>query len=153
MDNDQLVSAEIHPLTSDLLDEEAQEALTEREVVPPIERSVYLDAYLAPFKPFLERDTVTEIIVNRPGEVWIEDATLPGMKRIVIPRIDDQLVQRLAEQVARVSHQGINREHPLLRRNFARWRACAILRSACRAQTLGHGHSPPSAAGFAAGCL
>ncbi|MFN2099883.1 P-type DNA transfer ATPase VirB11 [Altererythrobacter sp. MF3-039] len=78
------------------------------------QRSVYLDAYLAPFREWLERDTVTEILVNRPGEVWIEDASQPGMQRIDRPDIDDQLVQRLAEQVARVSHQGINREHPLL---------------------------------------
>src|SRR3546814_8226734 len=46
--------------------------------------------------------------------VWIEDAADPGMKRVETPDIDDRLVQRLAEQVARVSHQGINREHPLL---------------------------------------
>ncbi|MGI8943138.1 MAG: P-type DNA transfer ATPase VirB11 [Qipengyuania sp.] len=78
------------------------------------ERSVYLDAYLAPFQQWLERDTVTEILVNRPGEVWIEDAAHPGMQKIVMPDVDDRLVQRLAEQVARVSHQGINREHPLL---------------------------------------
>ena len=86
--------------------------------VPPVdlqgERSVYLDAYLAPFREWLERDTVTEIIVNRPGEVWIEDASDPGMCRIARRDIDDRLIQRLAEQVARVSHQGINREHPLL---------------------------------------
>ncbi|MGB3470215.1 MAG: P-type DNA transfer ATPase VirB11, partial [Erythrobacter sp.] len=31
------------------------------------ERSVYLDAYLAPFKRWLDRDTVTEIMVNQPG--------------------------------------------------------------------------------------
>lgn len=78
------------------------------------ERSVYLDAYLAPFAHWLARDTITEIIVNRPGEVWIEDAATPGMQRLDAPEIDDRLVQRLAEQVARVSHQGINREHPLL---------------------------------------
>jgi type IV secretion system protein VirB11 len=78
------------------------------------DRSVYLDAYLAPFRRWLERDTVTEIMVNGPGEVWIEDASDPGFKRIETPEIDDRLVQRLAEQVARVSHQGINREHPLL---------------------------------------
>lgn len=77
-------------------------------------RSVYLDAYLAPFRAWLERETVTEILVNRPGEVWIEDAAHAGMQRIAVPEIDDRLVQRLAEQVARVSHQGINREHPLL---------------------------------------
>ena len=77
--------------------------------------SVYLEAYLAPFRQWLDRDTVTEIIVNRPGEVWIEDAAVQGgMQRIETDTITDILVQRLAEQVARVSHQGINREHPLL---------------------------------------
>ncbi|HAU22072.1 MAG TPA: P-type DNA transfer ATPase VirB11 [Erythrobacter sp.] len=76
--------------------------------------SVYLDAYLAPFRQWLDRDTVTEIIVNRPGEIWIEDASDPGMKKLDAPEINDKLIQRLAEQVARVSHQGINREHPLL---------------------------------------
>ncbi|MXO63886.1 P-type DNA transfer ATPase VirB11 [Qipengyuania oceanensis] len=92
------MSADIHSLPSD----------------NPVERSVYLDAYLAPFREWLERDTVTEILVNRPGEVWVEDAAQPGMQRIETDAIDDRLVQRLAEQVARVSHQGINREHPLL---------------------------------------
>lgn len=80
----------------------------------PLERSVYLDAYLAPFSEWLERESVTEILVNRPGEVWVEDATKPGMQRIKRDEINNQLLQRLAEQVARVSHQGINREHPLL---------------------------------------
>ncbi len=78
------------------------------------ERSVYLDAYLAPFSEWLERESVTEILVNQPGEVWIEDASKPGMQRITHDEIDSQLLQRLAEQVARISHQGINREHPLL---------------------------------------
>lgn len=80
----------------------------------PAPRSVYLDAYLGPFRQWLDRETVTEILVNRPGELWIEDAERPGMQRIDLPEIDDQLLQRLAEQVARISHQGINREHPLL---------------------------------------
>jgi type IV secretion system protein VirB11 len=74
--------------------------------------SVYLEAYLRPFAPWLASPSVTEIIVNRPGEVWIEDDT--GMHHMPAPLIDDLLLQRLAEQVARVTHQGINREHPLL---------------------------------------
>lgn len=78
------------------------------------ERSVYLEAYLRPFAEWLERDTVTEILVNRPGEIWIEDAAVGGMQKVLRSDIDDRLIQRLAEQVARVSHQGINREHPLL---------------------------------------
>ena len=88
----------------------------EQLVEPPIEaeRSVYLDAYLAPFRRWLDRDTVTEILVNRPGEVWVEDSARSGMQVHAMPEVDDRLIQRLAEQVARVSHQGINREHPLL---------------------------------------
>jgi type IV secretion system protein VirB11 len=97
------VTGSVHPSAPD-----------EAEVIQLNRRSVYLDAYLAPFAQWLARDTVTEIIVNRPGEVWIEDAAEAGMQRIAAPEIDDRLVQRLAEQVARVSHQGINREHPLL---------------------------------------
>jgi type IV secretion system protein VirB11 len=94
------VSAEIHHLP---------------EAAPPMMGgSVYLDAYLAPFREWLTRDSVTEILVNQPGEVWVEDAAHPGMQRIERAEIDDKLIQRLAEQVARVSHQGINREHPLL---------------------------------------
>ncbi len=98
------MSADIHPLQPGTDDSSALSG----------ERSVYLDAYLAPFRRWLDRDTVTEIMVNQPGEVWIEDAASPGMQRLEVPEIDDRLVQRLAEQVARVSHQGINREHPLL---------------------------------------
>lgn len=106
------MSADIHPLPPFGGEEPGEEA----ETLAPVdgERSVYLDAYLAPFRQWLDRDTITEIIVNRPGEVWIEDAASPGMQKISMPQIDDRLVQRLAEQVARVSHQGINREHPLL---------------------------------------
>jgi type IV secretion system protein VirB11 len=80
----------------------------------PLAGSAYLDAYLGPFRQWLECDTVTDILVNGPGEVWIEDSRHAQMQRIEAPEIDDRLVQRLAEQVARVSHQGINREHPLL---------------------------------------
>jgi len=98
------VTGTVHPLQPGR-DEPAAE---------PAVRSVYLEAYLAPLRPWLDRATVTELLVNRPGELWVEDAAHPGMQRIELPELDDRLLQRLAEQVARVSHQGINREHPLL---------------------------------------
>lgn len=109
------MAADIHPLP-DPFGVAAQSAgLAKPPVEPQIASgSVYLDAYLAPFREWLERDTVTEILVNKPGEIWIEDAATPGMQQISDPSITDKLIQRLAEQVARVSHQGINREHPLL---------------------------------------
>ena len=106
----------------DILMEEIQAAMLDMkspeqamtEAPPVLSRSVYLDAYLAPLRRWLDCETVTEILANRPGEVWIEDAAHPGMQRIALPDMTEQLLQRLAEQVARISHQGINREHPLL---------------------------------------
>lgn len=73
----------------------------------------YLDLYLQPLAPWLERDDVTDIFVNRPGELWAE--TLGGgVERAEVPELDEPLLWRLARQIASTSHQGVNREHPLL---------------------------------------
>ncbi len=37
-----------------------------------IGEGVYLRTYLAPFAPWLDRPDVTDILVNKPGEVWID---------------------------------------------------------------------------------
>lgn len=73
---------------------------------------VYLDAFLAPLADFLERPDVTDIYINRPGELWLETAT--GTERHELPTLDDATLWRLARQIAAASDQGINREHPLL---------------------------------------
>lgn len=91
-----------------------QSTLDDPSSPPAPLHSVYLDAYLKPFRKWLDLESVTEILVNRPGEIWVEDAAQPGMQCVRVADVDDQLLQRLAEQVARISHQGINREHPLL---------------------------------------
>ncbi|MCW3796883.1 P-type DNA transfer ATPase VirB11 [Sphingomonas sp. BN140010] len=75
---------------------------------------VYLAAYLRPFRRWLERDDISEIIVNGCGEVWIEAAGEMRLTRVDAPEVDDLLVRRLAEQVARTTHQGVSRERPLL---------------------------------------
>ena len=75
---------------------------------------VYLAALLAPFQPWLGRDDVTEIMVNRPGEAWIETAGSAALAREAAPDIDDRLIEQLAYQIARQTHQGINRERPML---------------------------------------
>jgi len=61
----------------------------------------------------LARDDVTDIYVNRPGEVWVE--TIGGaIERHDAPGLDTATLDRLARQIAALSHQGISREHPLL---------------------------------------
>lgn len=76
--------------------------------------NVYLNSYLAPFEAWLAADDVTEILVNQPHEVWVERMGADEMECHDAPAIDAQLLGRLAQQVARISHQGINRESPLL---------------------------------------
>jgi type IV secretion system protein VirB11 len=73
---------------------------------------VYLDAFLAPLAPYLERSDVTDLYINAPGEIWLE--TGAGTERHDAPGLDDALLWRLARQIAAASDQGINREHPLL---------------------------------------
>ena len=73
----------------------------------------YLHIYLQPFAAHLQRPDVTDIYVNRPGEIWVE--TLGGAaERHDAPGLDESSLMRLARQVASLSHQGISREHPLL---------------------------------------
>jgi type IV secretion system protein VirB11 len=98
---------------------------------------VYLRAYLRPFAPLLEQPDVTEVMVNRPGEVWIERAGQPAMVRIEAPDVDDILLGRLAAQIARTTHQGVNRESPLL---------AAVLAGGERVQMIG---PPATRAGWA----
>ena len=77
------------------------------------ESQVYLRSYLAPFAELLARDDVTDIYVNRPGEVWAE--TLGGgIERHQLPTLSRSVLARLAVQIAAWTHQGVNRAHPLL---------------------------------------
>jgi type IV secretion system protein VirB11 len=74
---------------------------------------VYLRSCLAPFEQVLARPDVTDIYVNRPGELWLE--TLGGgIERHDNARLTELVLARLARQVAALSHQGVSREHPLL---------------------------------------
>lgn len=77
------------------------------------EGGVYLRAFLAPFAQWLERADITDILVNEPGEVWFETRSGP-LTRVEAPQVSATMLQRLAQQIAATSHQGVNREHPLL---------------------------------------
>lgn len=74
---------------------------------------VYLESYLAPLAHLLGRVDVTDVYINAPGEVWVE--TLGGDTELhQTPELSSVVLTRLARQIAAHSHQGINREHPIL---------------------------------------
>lgn len=94
---------------------------------------VYLRALLTPLQVMLERGDVTDIYINRPGELWIE--TLGGAtERHDASELDDASLLRLARQIAAYSHQGISRESPLL---------AAVLPDGSRVQVV----APPASRG------
>ncbi len=77
-----------------------------------IGEGVYLRTYLAPLAPWLDRPDVTDILVNRPGEVWVDGPH--GCVRVEAPEVSAITLQRLAQQIAAATNQGVSREHPLL---------------------------------------
>jgi type IV secretion system protein VirB11 len=74
---------------------------------------VYLDAYLRPLASWLQQPDVTDILINAPGEVWVETLEGPAIRRDA-PELTDSALWRLGAQIAAAAHQGLNREHPLL---------------------------------------
>lgn len=82
-------------------------------MLTPDRQHVYLSHYLIQISPYLCRGDVTDIYINRPGEIWLE--TSQGqVERHQVDTLDASTIERFARQVAALSHQGINREHPLL---------------------------------------
>lgn len=77
------------------------------------EAGYYLDSFLAPLAPVLERADVTDIWINRPGEIWVESLG-GGINQIAEPGLNLKLLERLAKQIAAQSSQGISRAQPLL---------------------------------------
>lgn len=75
--------------------------------------NIYLESCLAPLAPFLARADLTDIYINRPGEVWLE--TQGGyIERAEVQELNFNVLLRLARQIAATTDQGISREHPLL---------------------------------------
>ena len=73
----------------------------------------YLDSFLAPLAPWLSRADVTDIWINRPGELWVE-ALGGGIERYEDATLTEDLLRRLARQLAAFGSQGISRSQPLL---------------------------------------
>ena len=71
-----------------------------------------LDSYLLPLKEILERDGVSEVSINKPGEVWIEIGG--DMVSEQLPPFDFDHLKSLARLVAQSTEQRVSEEEPLL---------------------------------------
>ena len=74
--------------------------------------TVALETFAAPLMDLLERDGVSELSINRPGEVWLEVGDT--MERHEVPRLTLDHLKQLARLAAQYTEQLISEEHPLL---------------------------------------
>ncbi len=71
-----------------------------------------LDSYLLPIKAILDQDGVSEVSINRPGEIWVE--VKGDMVFHPLPEFDFEHLKSLARLVAQSTDQRISEEEPLL---------------------------------------
>lgn len=69
---------------------------------------------LAPLTQYLDDPKVTEIAVNKPGEVWLGKQGQRNMESVLIPDLDFSLLSSLSDVIASYTNQETDRERPLL---------------------------------------
>jgi type IV secretion system protein VirB11 len=76
------------------------------------QRDTALRAYLAPLRPWLDAPGVTDLAINRPGEVFVEQHA--RWQRHDAPGLTFEHLQALARALATFTGQHIDEQHPLL---------------------------------------
>jgi type IV secretion system protein VirB11 len=71
-----------------------------------------LETYLLPFKHIFAEEGVNELMINKPGEAWVEKAG--DLRLELIPEIDIDHLLGLGRLVAQSTDQKISEENPLL---------------------------------------
>lgn len=92
--------------------------------------SVALNAYLKPLLPFLDRPGVSELCINKPGELWLEEKG-----RFVYetaPELTENRLRLLADLVAENNHKNLSQSKPLLSATLPTGERCQfVLPPAC----------------------
>ena len=85
------------------------------DVQPPEPRgTAALRTHLRPLQRWFDAQGVTEVSVNRPGEVWIARQGEPFMERHAAEDLTGEVLLALAHQVATSTEQEVSAERPLL---------------------------------------
>lgn len=94
-----------------------------------------LETFLAPLKPVFARDGVSEVSINRPGEIWIEQRG--EMQREEIPELTLEHLKSMGRLVAQSTEQSISEETPILSASLPNgFRIQVMFPPACEAGTV-----------------
>ena len=77
-------------------------------------RSPLLEAELQPLRRFLDQDDISELSINRPGELFIERLGRNDMEQVISSEFTSAWIGKLAERVAGSTDQLVNAERPIL---------------------------------------
>ena len=86
---------------------------------------IVLERYLAPLAPFLAQPDLTEIVVNRPGEVFTEGPG--GWQRHERPDLNHAHLMHLATAAAGYTRQDIASDHPIVSTTLPGEERCQIV--------------------------
>lgn len=73
---------------------------------------ILLQNHLKPIEKFLNDPSISEISINRPGEVWLERGS--AMFCQSVPEFNLRHLKDLSQLIATYTNQQMNEEHPLL---------------------------------------
>lgn len=70
------------------------------------------EGLLAPLKPWLDDNAVSEILLNKPQEVFVEKGGV--LKHVDVPELTEQTVDMLFQLIANENQQALSPQQPLL---------------------------------------
>jgi type IV secretion system protein VirB11 len=105
--------------------------------------NVALLSYLEPLDRFFAIDGINEVLINKPGEIWVE---LRGeMKKYEISALTFDHLRGLADLVARSTEQMISEEKPLLSGTLPNgFRVQVVIPPACETGSICYAIRKPS---------
>lgn len=84
-----------------------------------------LERYLEPLRPFLDDEDLTEVVVNRPGEVFTEGRG--GWARYDVPALSHPHLKSLCTAAAAFTRQDIGPEHPVISTTLPGGERCQVV--------------------------
>lgn len=101
-----------------------------------MKNNIALETYLTPFKSIFDEAGVNEVMINRPGEVWVEKKG--SYRQELMKDLDFSHLAGLARLIAQSTEQVISEEKPLLSATLPNgYRVQVVFPPACEVGSIG----------------
>ena len=102
-----------------------------------------LNEYLKPLEDYFSQDGVTEITINKPTEIWVEQ--FGDQKLYQEPNLNFATLRSMASLIAQSTEQVIDEEHPLLGGTLPNgYRVQIVIPPACEPGEIAYSIRKPS---------